>query len=142
MACFPKRIKPQACHIHCGAVVLSGSLERESDWIYRTFSRRLITIKAKNDEIRKITATDLLTSLPFGIDVPSTFPLDSVEIAKSYFASLKVYSAKDTKGVAPEHFEFFSVLDVDQPMEDFLKVYWIYPKLIRFELVEMEPSDE
>jgi len=28
---------------------------------------------------------------------------------------------------------------VDQSMEDFIKAYWLYPKLIRFELAEAEP---
>jgi len=41
--------------------------------------------------------------------------------------------------VAPEYIEFFKVLDVDQIAEDFIKAYWIYPKYIKFELVEVEP---
>ncbi len=121
---------------------MSGSLEKQSNWIYRTFNRRLINVKTKNSETRKITAIDLLTNIPFSLDIPDSVAFESVEPEKPYFASLKVYSAKDTKDAGPEYSEFFSVLDVDQPMEDFLKVYWIYPKLIKFELVEAEPMDE
>jgi hypothetical protein len=121
---------------------LSGSLEKQSNWTYRILTRRLIVVKAKNPEVRKLTATDLQTNLPFAIDVPQDVPMEEVEAEKSYFASLKVYTAKDTKAAAPEYSEFFGVLDVDQPMEDFLKVYWIYPKLIKFELSEVQPSDE
>jgi hypothetical protein len=96
-------------------------------------------VKAKNEEVRKIAAMDLVTNLPFGIEVPKEVPLEEVEVEKGYFASLKVYTARDTTSVAPDSVEFFKVLDVDQSIEDFIKTYWLYPKLIRFELVEVEP---
>jgi hypothetical protein len=82
---------------------------------------------------------DLLTNLPFGIEVPENVPIEIVEIDKAYFASLKVYTARNIAGVPPDLVEFFEVLDVDQSMEDFIKTYWLYPKLIKFELVEVEP---
>jgi hypothetical protein len=109
------------------------------EWVYRISERRTISVKAKNEQVRKIAAIDLVTNLPFGIEVPPDVPLESVEIEKAYYASLKVYTARNIAGVAADYVEFFKVLDVDQSIEDFIKAYWLYPKLIRFELVEVEP---
>ena len=89
--------------------------------------------------MRKIAAVDLLTNLPFSIELPSDVSLDSVEAEKAYFASLKVYTAANIDEVPAEYTEFLRVLDVDQSTEDFIKAYWLYPRLIRFELVEVEP---
>ena len=118
---------------------LSVSSENRIDWVYRIFERRTVSVKAKNEQVRKIAAVDLLTSLPFGVEVPIDVPMENLEIEKAYFASLKVYTARNIEGTAPEYVEFFEVLDVDQSIEDFIKAYWLYPKLIRFELVEAEP---
>lgn len=65
--------------------------------------------------------------------------LDRLEIEKSYFASLKVYTSRNIQNVMPEYVDFFEAIDVDQPIEDFIKAYAIYPKLIKFEIVEEEP---
>ncbi len=62
-----------------------------------------------------------------------------MEVEKAYLAALKVYTARNVADVAPEYIEFFKVLDVDQIAEDFVKAYWVYPKYIKFELVEVEP---
>jgi hypothetical protein len=118
---------------------LSGSLENTSDWIYRIFDRRTIAVKAKNAQVRKVAVIDLQTNVPFAIEVPANMSLDSVEVEKNYYASMKVYTAQKIEGVPQDFLEFFEVLDVDQPMEDFFKAYWLYPKLIKFELVEIEP---
>jgi len=96
-------------------------------------------VKGINNEVRKIAVVDLSTNLPFGIDVPSEVKMEELEVEKAYFASLKVYTAQKTENVPKEFVEFFNVLDVDQSIEDFIKAYWLYPKLIRFELVEAEP---
>ena len=120
---------------------MSGSLEKETDWIYRIFSRRIISVRAKNEQIRKIAATDLSTNLSFSIEVPENVSLESLEVEKSYFASFKVYTTKNVKNIAPELVEFFEVLDVDQPAEDFIKAYLIYPKHVKFELLEVEPVE-
>ncbi len=121
-------------------VFLSGALEKQSPWVYRIFDRRAIAVKAKNEEVRKVAAIDLATNLPFSIEVPAEVSLDSVEIEKEYYTSLKVYTARTIDGSVPKDFvEFFEVLDVDQSIDDFIKVFWLYPKLIRFELVEVEP---
>lgn len=122
-----------------GNVFLSISPENTIKWVYRIFDRRTVSVKAKNEQVRKIAAIDLVTSLPFTIEVPSDLPLESVEIEKAYYASLRVYTARNIEGVTAGYVEFFEVLDVDQSMEDFIKAYWLYPKLIRFELVEVEP---
>jgi hypothetical protein len=118
---------------------LSGSLEASSDWVYRIFDRRTVAVKAKNEQVRKVAAIDLTTSLPFAIEVPANVSLDSLEVEKEYFASVKVYTAQKIEGVPQDFVDFFQVLDVDQPVEDFIKAYWLYPKLIKFELVEAEP---
>ncbi len=119
---------------------MSGALEKQSPWVYRIFDRRAIAVKAKNEEVRKVAAIDLATNLPFSIEIPAEVSLDSVEVEKEYYSSLKVYTARKIDETVPKDFvEFFEVLDVDQSMDDFIKVYWLYPKLIRFELVEAEP---
>ncbi len=115
-------------------------MEKTSPWIYRIFDRRTVAIKAKNDQVRKVAAIDLATNLPFALEVPTEFSMNTLEVEKEYFASLKVYTARKIGEDVPKDFvEFFEVLDVDQSMEDFVKAYWLYPKLIRFELVEVEP---
>jgi hypothetical protein len=118
---------------------LAVSSPNRPDWVYRIFERRTISIKAKNQEVHKIAAIDLVTNLPLGVEVPKEVPFEELELEKEYLASLKVYTAGDITGVAPDSVEFFKVLDVDQSMEDFIKNYWLYPKLIKFELVEFEP---
>ena len=122
-----------------GSVVLTVSSPNRPDWAYRIFERRTISIKAKNQEVHKIAAIDLVTNLPLGIEVSKEVPFEELELEKEYLASLKVYTARDITGVAPDSVEFFKVEDVDQSMEDFIKTYWLYPKLIKFELVELEP---
>jgi hypothetical protein len=116
--------------------------EDKLEWVYRIFDRRAISIKAKNEAVRKIAAVDLLTSLPFGIDVPKGVPIENLEAEKAYYASLNVYTSKNVEGVQPEYMDFFQVIDVDQSMEDFIKAYWLYPKLIKFEVVEIEPLNQ
>lgn len=118
---------------------MSGTLDKASDWVYRVFDRRTISVRAKNDQVRKIAVVDLVTGLPFALEVPAEFSMDVMEVDKEYFASIKVYTTRKIEGVPKDFVEFFEVLDVDQPMEDFIKAYWLYPKLIKFELVEAEP---
>jgi hypothetical protein len=65
--------------------------------------------------------------------------MGEVEVEKAYMARFKVYTARDAADAAPDYVEFFQVLDVDQAAEDFIKAYWMYPKYIKFELVEAEP---
>ncbi len=128
-------------HLFFRDVFLSIS-EDKLEWVYRIFDRRAISIKAKNEAVRKIAAVDLLTSLPFGIDVPKGVPIENLEAEKAYYASLNVYTSKNVEGVQPEYMDFFQVIDVDQSMEDFIKAYWLYPKLIKFEVVEIEPLNQ
>ena len=115
------------------------SSEKVTDWVYRIFDRRPVLIKSKNEQVRKIAAIDLSTNLPFGVDVPENVSLANVAVEKAYLAALKIYTARNVEGVTTEYMEFFEVLDVDQSAEDFIKAYWLYPKYVRFELVELEP---
>jgi hypothetical protein len=117
---------------------LSASPESTRDWIYRVFDRRTIAVKAKNDQVRKVAVMDLQTNVPFAIEVPKDVPLEKVEVDRSYYAALRVYTAQKVEGVPPGMREFFTAVDVDQSVEDFIKAYWLYPKLIKFELAELE----
>ncbi len=137
--CLLRKDLTLRCVWFCGSVILSGSLEKSSGWIYRTTDRRAVTVKSINEEVRKIAVLDSATRVPFAIDVPKEFPLSDMEVDKEYYAMLKVFSAKKVDRVAPDFMEFFSVVDVDQLIEDFIKAYWLYPKLIKFELAEAEP---
>jgi hypothetical protein len=95
-------------------------------------------VKAKNDAVRRISAIDLSSGIPFPLEPTENFQMESLEVEKGYLATLKVYTAKNPVGVKSDFVEFFEVLDVDQSTEDFIRTYWLYPNLIRFELVEVE----
>ena len=119
---------------------MPNSSENKTDWVFRKSDRISVYIKAKNAQVRKLAAIDLSTNLPFGIDVPENVSVEDVKVEKAYLAALKIYTARNVEGVAPEYIEFFNVLDVDQISEGFIKAYWIYPKYIKFELVEVGRS--
>ena len=59
---------------------------------------------------------------------------------KTYFASFKVYTLKDVKDAGSDFVDFFTAVDVDQSIEDFLKTYWLFPNYIKFELTEIETT--
>ena len=113
------------------------SPDLQSKWNYRTIANRQIVIKAKNEDARKISAIDLLTKLPFAL-IATVFPLETIEAEKAYFATFKIYTLKDVTDVPSDFVEFFTVADVDQSVEDFIKAYWLYPSYIKFELTEIE----
>jgi hypothetical protein len=118
---------------------LSTTHNEASDWNYRTTEQRQIQIKAKNDRVRKVSVIDMASNLPFPVEPVADFPLESLEPEKGYFATLKIYTSKNLQKVDAGMIEFFEALDVNQTAEDFIKAYWLYPTLIRFELVEAEP---
>ena len=117
---------------------MSASLNQDSTWNYRKIEQRLIVIKTKNQNVRKAAALDVLTNLPFAIEVPESIPMDDLQPEKEYLAQLKVYTLKSLEGIDKEFVDFFDALDIDQAIEDFIKAYWIYPSKIRFELAELE----
>jgi hypothetical protein len=112
--------------------------KEEKDWNFRLNSQRLIIVKTLNKNIGKIAVQDVLLNLPFGLDLPTNFSIDSLQIDKEYLAFLKVYTSKNLKGIDEEFTSFFNALDIDQNVEDFIRGYWVYPSKIRFELVEVE----
>ncbi|HEX9261823.1 MAG TPA: hypothetical protein VF893_04775 [Candidatus Bathyarchaeia archaeon] len=116
---------------------MSATHYEESDWNYRITEQRQIRIEAKDDIIRKISAIDLATNLPFSLETKD-FPTDSLEVGKGYFATIKVYTLKYAGKVEQSAMEFFEALDVNQSAEDFIKAFWLYPYKIKFELVEAE----
>jgi hypothetical protein len=118
---------------------LSGSLEEQSDWNYRTVDSRRILVKGRSDDLRKLSVIDVLTGLPFPLEAPPGFNSQSLEKEKGYFVTFKIYTLKKVEEVPADFVEFFKVVDVDQKTEDFIKAYWLYPRYIRFELIEAEP---
>jgi hypothetical protein len=110
-----------------------------NEWNFRIFARRTILVKAKNENMRKAVAVDLLTDLPFSFFISENVSVESVEVEKQFSAEFKVYTTKNVGEVDSELVEFFQVLDVDQSFEDFVRVYWLYPSLIVFELTDVEP---
>ena len=117
---------------------MSASLNEDTDWNFRKIDQRLIVVKTKNANVRKVAALDVLTNLPFAINVPENIPMEDLHPEKEYLAQLKVYTSKNLDGIDKDFVDFFDALDIDQATEDFIKAYWIYPSKIRFELVELE----
>ena len=117
---------------------LSTSPSDAVGWNYRIINKRSVIIKAKNEEIRKVSALDLSTKISFPLEAAKDFPLESLDVEKGYFVTLKIYRSRNTVDVGSDFVEFFEVLDVDQSAEDFIMAYWLYPDKIRFELVEAE----
>ena len=117
---------------------MSAALNRKSDWNYRTNDSRQVTVKPKNGAVRKISAIDVLTNLPFPIEAPQTFQMDTLELGEAYFVTFKVYTLKKVPDVSRDFVEFFQNVDVDQSVEDFIKAYWLFPSYIKFELAEAE----
>jgi hypothetical protein len=117
---------------------MSASLDIESDWNFRVFDKRLVVVKAKNDSAHKVAVLDVVTNLPFAVEVPDTISMQELSVGKEYLANFRVYTSKNLEGVDEDFINFFEALDVDQSIEDFIKAYWIYPSKIRFELVDIE----
>lgn len=117
---------------------MSAALNKETDWNYRIVDQRLIVVKTKNNNVRKVAALDVLTNLPIAIHVAADIPLEELQAEKEYLAHLKVYTSKDIQGIDNDFISFFEALDIDQSIEDFIKAYWIYPSKIRFDLVDVE----
>lgn len=120
--------------------MLSASLgDKDTNWNYRIFARRLVLVKDKNEHLRKIVVTDRSSDLPFVLETALDVSIESIEVEKEYSATFKVYTLRNVEGIEQKHIEFFEVLDVDQSVEDFIKIYWIYPDHTKFVLVEVEP---
>ena len=117
---------------------MSAALNEDTDWNYRKIDQRLIVIKTKNEKVRKAAALDVLTNLPFTLNVPESTPMENMQPEKEYWAQLKVYTSKNLEGIDEEFINFFEALDIDQAIEDFIKAYWIYPSKIIFEIVDVE----
>jgi hypothetical protein len=117
---------------------LSASLNQQTNWNYRKTEERLLVIKTKSQKVRKAAAQDILTNLPFTIEIPENIYIEDLQEEKEYLAHLKVYTSKDLAGIDTEFMNFFDTIDIDQPIENFIKAYWIYPSKIRFELGDLE----
>jgi hypothetical protein len=117
---------------------LSASLNQDTEWNYRKIDQRLIVIKTKNGNARKSAALDVLTNIPFAINLPENINMENLQSEKEYVAQLKVYTSKSLGGIDEEFISFFDELDIDQATEDFIKAYLVYPNKIRFLLESVE----
>ncbi len=117
---------------------MSAALDEETIWNYRIVDQRLIVVKTKNENVRKIAALDVLTNVPIALNVATDIPLETLQAEKEYLAHLKVYTSKNLDGIDNDFVNFFEALDIDQSIEDFIKAYWIYPNKIRFLLIDVE----
>jgi hypothetical protein len=117
---------------------MSASLDVASDWNFRVFDKRLIIVKTKNDNALKAAVLDVLTNIPFTIEVPNMLSIQELKVDQNFLANLRVYTSKNLEGIDKDFTDFFEALDIDQNIEDFIKVYWIYPTKIRFELTDLE----
>lgn len=109
-----------------------------SEWNFRITDQRLILLKTKNEKVRKAAALDILTNLPFALNIPTDINIESLYCEKEYLATVNVYSSNNLEGVSEDFINFFGASDINQSIVDFLKTYWIYPGKIRFELVKVE----
>jgi len=117
---------------------MSASLDVATDWNFRVFDKRLIVVKGKNENARKAAVLDVLTNIPFTIEVPDMVSMEELKVDQNFLANLRVYTSKNLEGVDKNFTDFFEALDIDQSIEDFIKAYWIYPSKIRFELIDVE----
>jgi hypothetical protein len=118
--------------------IMSAFSDVAGNWNFRIFDKRLIVVKSKNNSVHKIAVLDVLTNLTFAVEVPEMIPMQELGVDEEYLANLKVYTSKNIESVDGRFVNFFQALDIDQSIEDFFKVYWIYPGKIRFELVDIE----
>lgn len=114
--------------------------DMRSEWNFRIVENRLVTVKAVNEENRKIAVQDIQTKLMFTLDAAPSIEITKMVPKKQYLFTINVYTAKNLANVDKDFLSFFEAVDVDQEMEDFLKAFRFYPTKVRFELVEvMEP---
>ena len=78
---------------------MSAPLDIESDWNFRVFDKRLVVVKAKNESIRKVAVLDVVTNLPFAVEVPDMISLRELIVGKEYLANLRVYTSKNLEGL-------------------------------------------
>ena len=69
--------------------------------------------------IRKVAAIDVVTNVPFTINVPEGTSMDDLQPEKEYLAHLKVYTSKNLEGVNADFVNFFDAVDVDQDIGGF-----------------------
>jgi hypothetical protein len=119
---------------------MSASFDAASDWNFRVFDQRLVTVKSKKEKIRKVAVIDSLLGLMFTVEVSEDVSMQDLRVDHEVLGAIKVYTSKNTAGVDKEFLGFFEALDVDQSIGDFIKAHWVYPTKIRFELVELEEA--
>jgi hypothetical protein len=120
---------------------LSASLNIESDWNFRVLEKRLVVVKTKAENIGKVAVLDVTTNLMFTLEVKenvSVTPISHLTAGKEYLFNIRVLTSKNLDDVKEDAISFFEAVDIEQSMDDFIKVYWLYPSKIRFQLVEAE----
>ncbi len=118
---------------------MSTTHNKSHEWNFRITEQREILVKSKSENAKKVSVIDLATSIPFPLEIPQEFTIDTLELEKVYLITIKIYTLKNIGKVDEKAVEFFEALDVDQSAEDFFKAYWLYPDKIKFVPVEAEP---
>ncbi len=119
---------------------MSASSDLASKWNFRVLEKRLVVVKTKNENVRKVAVLDVLTNLSFAVEVPDMISIQELVADKEYLANLRVYTAKNVDGVGADFISFFEALDIDQSVDDFIRAYWVHPSKIRFELLDIEEA--
>jgi hypothetical protein len=117
---------------------MSASMNTQSEWNFRIIEKRLVTVKAKNEATRKISAIDTLTNMTFTVEVAQAVDMQTLTVDTQYVFTLNVYTSTNLEGIDQEFIGFFEALDIDQEMEDFIRSQVVYPTKTRFELIEIE----
>jgi hypothetical protein len=119
-------------------ISMSASMNAEREWNFRIIEKRLVTIKAKNEAARSVSALDILTNMMFNVEVTEAVEMKTLIPDTQYVFTLNVYTSKNLESIDIEFVGFFEAVDIDQEMEDFIRSYVVYPTKTRFELIEAE----
>ena len=71
---------------------MTATSNLDRDWNFRIFEKRLVIIKTKNDNARKVAVLDVLTNLMFAVEVPEAISIQELGVEKEYLVNLKVYT--------------------------------------------------
>jgi hypothetical protein len=80
---------------------------------FRLTEQHLVISKTKNESVRKSAALDVLTNLPFALNISSSIAIESLFNEKEYWATINVYSSNNLEGIDKNFINFFTVSDVN-----------------------------
>lgn len=85
----------------------------DAKWNFRLTEQHLVISKTKNESVRKSAALDVLTNLPFALNISSSIAIESLFNEKEYWATINVYSSNNLEGIDKNFINFFTVSDVN-----------------------------